>query len=33
MGIYESARCRHAVRLPLKVQDNPLITMLEEGVL
>jgi len=33
MGIYESARRRHAVRLPLKVQDNPLITMLEEGVL
>ena len=32
MGIYESARRRQAVRLPLKVQDNPLITMLEEGV-
>jgi predicted dehydrogenase len=32
MGIYESARRRQAVRLPLDVNDNPLITMLVEGV-
>jgi predicted dehydrogenase len=32
IGIYESARRRQAVRLPLDVQDNPLITMLAEGV-
>jgi predicted dehydrogenase len=32
MGIYESARRRQAVRLPLDVGDNPLLTMLAEGV-
>jgi predicted dehydrogenase len=32
MGIYESARRRQAVRLPLDVEDNPLLTMLAEGV-
>lgn len=32
MGIYESSRKRQAVRLPLNVGDNPLITMLAEGV-
>jgi predicted dehydrogenase len=33
MAIYESSRRRQAVRLPLEVTDNPLITMLEEGVI
>ena len=32
MAIYESSRRRQAVWLPLEVTDNPLITMLEEGV-
>ena len=32
MGIYESSRRRQAVRLPLDLGDNPLISMLAEGV-
>lgn len=32
MGIYESSRRRQAVRLPLDVPDNALLTMLAEGV-
>jgi predicted dehydrogenase len=32
IAIYESSRQRRAIRLPLDVKDNPLITMLAEGV-
>jgi predicted dehydrogenase len=32
MAIYESARRREAVRLPIGVGDNPLLTMLDAGV-
>jgi predicted dehydrogenase len=32
IAIYESSRQRRAVKLPLDVKDNPLITMLAEGV-
>jgi predicted dehydrogenase len=32
IGIYESSRRRAAVRLPLDVGDNPLLTMLAQGV-
>lgn len=33
MAIYESSRRRQAVRLPLDVTDNPMMTLLEEGVI
>jgi len=33
LAIYESSRRRQLVRLPLDTTDNPLITMLEEGVI
>lgn len=32
LAIYESSRRRQAIRLPLDVEDNPLISMLAEGV-
>lgn len=32
LAIYESSRRRQVVRLPLGITDNPLISMLEEGV-
>lgn len=32
IAIYESSRRRQAMRLPLDVEDNPLISMLAEGV-
>jgi predicted dehydrogenase len=32
LAIYESSRRRQAIRLPLEIDDNPLITMLAEGV-
>ena len=32
LAIYESSRVRQAVRLPLDVTDNPLLTMLADGV-
>jgi predicted dehydrogenase len=33
LAVYESSRSRQLVRLPLTITDNPLITMLEEGVI
>jgi predicted dehydrogenase len=33
LAVYESSRRRQAVRLPLDVEDNPLISMLNEGTL
>lgn len=33
IAIYESSRRRQAIRLPLHVDDNPLISMLGEGVI
>jgi predicted dehydrogenase len=32
MAIYESSRRRELIQLPLEIGDNPLITMLQEGV-
>jgi hypothetical protein len=33
LAIYESSRRRELVKLPMEIQDNPLISMLNEGVL